>query len=187
MTAADKVLVQFIPLFNAKGDIIDHAVVDAEDFELLDEFKWHRSAAGYALTLIILTTKRDWSVVGRMHRIIMNAPDGLEVDHRNHDRLDNRKVNLRIATNGQNKQNSHAKEGKRFKGVGWMKEARRTRCYATISKDGKKKFLGYFKDEISAAIAYNKAALELFGEFACLNQIPVQEKGQADFLGQLGL
>ncbi len=187
MTAADKGLVQFIPLFNGKGDIIDHAVVDAEDFYLLDEMRWHRSTTGYAISSITILEHRELKVLAKMHRVIMNAPDGLMVDHRNHDLLDNRKSNLRIATNGQNKQNCHAKEGKRFKGVGWMKEAKRTRCYACISKDGKNKFLGYFKDEVAAAIAYNKAALELFGEFACLNQIPVQEKGQADFLAQLGL
>lgn len=74
------------------------AIVDDADYETLAQHLWHYMTVGYA--------GRDED--GRrvlMHRAILNAPDGLQVDHINHDGLDNRRANLRLVTRAQNEQN----------------------------------------------------------------------------------
>lgn len=140
------------------------ALVDDEDYEYLSQFKWSYSN-GYAIR------RKDKSSIG-MHRIILNPPKDMSIDHINHNRLDNRKENLRICTHKQNsynqlwkKENNHSK----YKGVTWAKHTKRWK--ATIKKDGKVKFLGYFNEEIKAAEAYNKAALICFGNYAKVNKL----------------
>ena len=105
-----------------------------------------------------------------MHREIMNAPEGLVVDHINRNGLDNRKVNLRLATAMQNVWNSKRNvntDSSKYKGVSWDKNKHKWR--ASIGIDRKTKHLGYFEDEKMAAKAYDKAAKEHRGEFAVLN------------------
>lgn len=106
-----------------------------------------------------------------VHRIIMNAPKGTFIDHINHDKLDNRKSNLRICTNQQNSMNRKPYKGKssKYKGVSYIKKL--DKFQAMIQANGKPKFLGRFKTEEEAAKKYNEAALEYFGEFAYLNDI----------------
>lgn len=83
---------------------------------------------------------------------------------------------LRLASHGENQANSvkqQSRSGKKcsssYKGVGWKKQTKK--WYATIMFQKKPIHLGYFTNEISAAAAYNKAAIEFFGEFALLNDI----------------
>lgn len=158
---------QFLPIYSRSG-IVDHAVVDDEDFELLDEFNWHLHPYGYAVTSFS-SGRRPNRVhqKGFMHRMVMNPPEGMEVDHVNHDPLDNRKLNLRIATSSQNHQNQRSKGD--FKGVWW--DASRQKWQARIKISRKTKHLGRFGTAKEAAAAYNTAAVELFGEFALLNQL----------------
>jgi hypothetical protein len=105
----------------------------------------------------------------RLHRFLMDAPEGTQVDHINGDGLDNRRCNLRFATQAQNQANQRSARGSSsmFKGVGWFKQTKR--WVARIKKDKKEYHLGYFDDEIKAAEAYDIKAKELFGEFAKLN------------------
>lgn len=112
-----------------------------------------------------------------MHRVIMNAPPHLQVDHINHDTLDNRKHNLRLVTPPQNRLNSCKQERSlsQFKGVTWNK--RKKKWVTQISFNRKRRFAGYFDNEIDAALAYNQKAQELFGEYALLNQI-LKKDGQ---------
>lgn len=107
----------------------------------------------------------------RMHRLIMDAKDGQKVDHINRNTLDNRKSNLRFVTQSQNMMNAVIRKTNTsgFKGVCFV--SREGKWLATIWKDGKQKWLGYFKDKKDAAQAYNKAALELHGQYALLNKI----------------
>ena len=92
------------------------------------------------------------------------------VDHRNRDRADNRWCNLREASPGQNSMNSRMRSDNStgYKGVVWDKKKRLYK--ATIKKGAKSFLLGYFDCPLDAAAAYNKAAAQLHGEFAALNQ-----------------
>ena len=97
----------------------------------------------------------------------MKCPDGFQVDHINHDTLDNRKINLRICTVAENQYNQQIKNVKKtskYKGVSWSPRHKSFR--ADIYKGEGHWFLGYYKDEFEAAQAYDKKAIELFGEFA---------------------
>ena len=143
------------------------AIVDAEDYERLKQYKWHvdkGDSTNYAAR----------GIVGknfRMHREILGAPKGLVVDHINHNGLDNRRSNLRLCTVRQNNMNRRPSRRKnkwsRFKGVSWDKQRRLFTAY--IQQDGKMVRLGRFESEVEAAKAYDKKARELFGEFAYLN------------------
>jgi hypothetical protein len=138
-------------------------MVDAADFEWLNKHKWRGAGGptGYAIA----------NIGGRqmaMHRLIMNPPEGSVVDHINGNRHDNRRSNLRVCTLSENCRNSRKSCGtSRFKGVSWSRTA--GKWQARIWYHGKSTYLGYFDDEIEAAMAYDRKARELFGAFACLN------------------
>ena len=142
-----------------------YAIVDAEDCDLLSSYKWcavKKDQTWYAYTLTIEGKRLP------MHRLIMDEPKGLFVDHRDHNGLNNRKSNLRLCTQSQNNMNIRPiGKTSRYKGVCWHK--RRNKFIARIQIDGKRIHIGCFDDEIDAAKAYDKKAKELFGEFAYLN------------------
>lgn len=75
-----------------------YAQIDPEDYKALSQFKWHVTKEGYA-------ARSQGYGTTYMHRLIMNTPDGMHTDHINHDRLDNRKANLRVCTHAENLQN----------------------------------------------------------------------------------
>ena len=104
-----------------------------------------------------------------MHRLILNAPKGLVVDHINGNGLDNRKANLRLCTPAQNACNVRPRPGEtsKYKGVAFIKRERRWQV--RISFRNKRKWIGYFDTEIDAARAYDQAARRLHKEFASLN------------------
>ena len=137
------------------------ALVDDEDFEYLNNFNWSLSSAGYAVS----------SSNKIMHRMIMNTPKGLVTDHINHNTLDNRKENLRICTNSENRHNYIKPKNNTsgYKGVYFHKTT--NKWCAKIRVNRIKMHLGYFLDIEEAAIAYNKAATKYFGEFALLNYV----------------
>jgi hypothetical protein len=80
------------------------AIVDDDDVELLSRFSWQLNCQGYATANVGIG--RAHVTHERMHRLIMRPPDGIDVDHINGNRLDNRKCNLRLATRQQNLRNS---------------------------------------------------------------------------------
>ena len=141
------------------------AIVDAADYEELNQYKWHATKAGrtyYAM-------RRKGRKLIRMHREILKAPRGLVCDHINHDGLDNRKRNLRLCTQGQNCRNKSARKGCSSKYIGVSFDKQTKRFSAKICVNFKKIWLGRFESEIEAARARDKKAIEVHGEFACLN------------------
>ncbi len=147
-------------------------MVDAADYDWLNQWNWHTSGGTrsglYAVRNIKVEGK---SVAICMHRVIMATPDELEVDHKNHQTLDNRRVNLRLATRTQNITNQRIsrRNTSGFKGVYWDKEHGRWR--ATISLNGKLRSLGWFNSPETAGEAYRRAATEVYGEFAYFGEV----------------
>jgi hypothetical protein len=106
--------------------------------------------------------------LGYMHRHIINAPSGVSIDHRNGDGLDNRRSNLRIAGQSNNTAAADFKRGRSgYRGVHWSAQDGKWR--GQIKVKGKKFHLGVFIDPVHAARAYDRAAVEHFGEFAFQN------------------
>lgn len=112
----------------------------------------------------------------RMHRLIMERvlgrklKSGEQVDHIDSNSLNNCRNNLRLATHGENCQHRRktlSETTSRFKGVSW--HSRAEKWYAEIQFEGKQKSLGYFEFEEDAARAYDRAALEYFGNYSLLN------------------
>ena len=143
------------------------ALVDDEDFEGLNKFKWCASKSNN-----IFYAQRGVRNKGKfksflMHREIVNISDGELVDHRNGNGLDNQKINLRLATHKQNMQNqdhSHKDNQYGIKGVYW-RESRR-KFVARIKANGKVKQCGSFNVLGDADSAYRKAEVKYFGEFS---------------------
>jgi len=143
-------------------------LVDDEDYEKLSKWKWRITKTGYV--------RRTGRVEGKsvpvyIHREIMLASKGIQVDHINGNKLDNRKENLRLATRFENQRNvgkrSNNKSG--YKGVRWVDRVRKWR--ADIRTDSGRKFIGQFNNKHDAARAYNEAALKYHGKYAFLNEI----------------
>lgn len=153
----------------------DMSLVDDEDFDLLNKWTWQKDAYGYARrNHHVGGSWRKNNVVQKnvlMHRVIINCPVGMQVDHINGNKLDNRRLNLRICTNIQNARNRapYEKTSSKYKGVSFHKETKKWQAYIKVDK--KLKYLGLFKTEEDAAEAYNLAAKENFGEFCRLNAI----------------
>lgn len=141
-------------------------LVDDDLFDYLSKYKWHASGK---IGKFYASSRIDGKI-RTMHRLIMDAPDNLQVDHINGNRLDNRKVNLRLCSNSFNLGNRGANKNNTsgFKGVGASKHGR---FVAKIQVNRKYIHLGYFDTPIEAAHAYNQGAEKYFGEFAKVNQI----------------
>jgi hypothetical protein len=144
------------------------ALVDDEDFEWLNQWKWYAHFDGQRW----YARRREGSIGITMHRVILELQfkDGIQVDHINHNGLDNRRRNLRVCTPAQNQHNCRKLDSRcpsRHKGVTCYKG----RWMARIVKDYKTYHLGRFDTEKEAAQAYNTKALEFYGEWAYLNDI----------------
>jgi hypothetical protein len=144
------------------------AIVDDDDYYRLKQYNWYAvNEHGYWYGQAFISTKQVF-----MHRFIMNTPAHLKTDHKNNDGLDNRKENLRICTAAQNTHNQirqSRNKSSKFKGVYWYSP--RNRWRAIIRVGMKRYYLGNFKDEKTAALAYNIAAITYHEDFANLNII----------------
>lgn len=148
-------------------------IVDDEDFERLNQYAW-KILNGY----VVRNPRNGFKTTGvskykyttlRMHRDILNALPHEYVDHINRDTLDNRRCNLRICTSSQNSINRKKVKGQtsRYKGVSRVKNIKKRPWQARLNNTR----LGCYASEDQAALAYNEAAIKLYGEFALLNDI----------------
>lgn len=144
-------------------------LVDDEDYHLFDRYKWmYRSRCVYRIPTIGPGIPRKKLT---LTKAIMNTPEGMVVDHINHNPLDNRRENLRICTWDENNLNKRPHKGKRYKGVCF----KRKWFYAYIKYRGETHHLGIYKDEKDAAFMRNLAAVHFHGKFAYINDINFTE------------
>lgn len=146
------------------------ALVDDEDFERINQFKWYALKSGRTFYAVRNMLKTEFTDNKRgtyfMHNVIMGFKG---VDHISGFGLDNQKINLRACTQHQNNMNSIPAKNStsKYKGVSWAAHVKKWR--GQIQFNRKIKHLGYFTSEAEAALAYDCAARELFKEFAKLN------------------
>jgi hypothetical protein len=145
------------------------ALIDDEDFELVLAYKWNadlnkHTKSFYAVTNVTKPDGKRTKLL--MHRLIMRAQKGQQVDHIHHLTLDNRKQELRLCTRNENAHNTGRRidNASGYKGVSWHKSTQKWR--AEIQVDGKRKHLGCFSDADRANEVCMAARAELHGEFA---------------------
>jgi hypothetical protein len=158
--------VRYIQL--TKGKI---AIVDDADYDELNKFNWHYHG-GYAKRTIFVSKGKS-PKCAFLHHYLLPKKSGFEVDHRDLNTLNNQRDNLRYATKSQQMANRpRFKNGKasKYKGV-YAEKSKTVPWCAQIRSNGKIKYLGCFATEEAAALAYNMAAIDRFGEYARLNEI----------------
>lgn len=132
------------------------AIVDDDDYAWLNQWNWtaihtQRRNGGYAM-------RSEYGDTILMHRLIMNAPEGMEVDHINGNGLDNRRENLRVVTQKVNHANRHGNLSKAgYKGV------------TQVGDQWRMQIAAHFDTAEEAARAFDKCAIALHGEHASLN------------------
>jgi hypothetical protein len=123
-----------------------YMLVSDEDYDRVNAIRWHMSSNGYAVN-----RNRDNGIKKtiRAHRFIMNAPIGMDVDHINHNRIDNRRSNLRVCTRSQNLHNKEC--------LGTWFDKRRSVWQVEVRVDKKKYYIGAFREKDEAVKAYREA------------------------------
>lgn len=130
-------------------------LIDKDDYTKVTKFKWYYSSNGY-----IMSDTRLY-----LHRYILNAPKGLEVDHINHNKFDNRKCNLRLCTRSQNSRNKKYQSNSKtqVKGVYLCKTTGKYACELHI--EGKRIWLGRYSSLEEARLIRKQAEIKYFGEY----------------------
>ena len=148
------------------------AIVDDEDFDWLNRWKWCVCKGPNTFYIVRNSSRKTGKrKTILMHRLILGLKPGdpRQCDHKDHNGLNNQRHNLRCATRAQNQHNQKPYKGtsSQFKCVCWHRGA--GKWAARIRVNGQSIHLGLFTSEIEAALAYDKAALRYYGEFANMN------------------
>jgi hypothetical protein len=143
------------------------AIVDAADAGRVLAYKWHAQANGRTVYAVRRVRRADGKQTALLLHTFLTGYE--RTDHRNGNGLDNRRINLREATAGENNQNRRQRSDNTsgFKGVHWDKRSSKWR--AQVNANGKAHRLGHYLTAAEAARAYDAAARELHGEFATVN------------------
>jgi AP2 domain len=151
----------------------DPATVDSELFDYLNSFHWRAHRLPFHRSFYAATFRR---IGGRqktiyMHRLVINAPPRVIVDHIDMNGLNNARTNLRTVTGSQNQLNCVKRSGcvSQYKGVTW--DITRQKWQARCTLNGRTKNLGRFDTESEAALAYNRYAIANYGTCARLNEV----------------
>lgn len=148
-----------IILYDRKYNEVNRSKIDLEDIDKIKNIKWGLNNEGYCKN----------NKIGMLHRFIMNCPDNMVVDHINHDKLDNRKCNLRICTKQQNNLNINVRSNNTSSctGVSWNKKCNKWRAYIFLNrKQLESKLFNNFDD----AVRFRKnLEIKYFGEFRNIN------------------
>ena len=153
-----------IILYDADNKECARTIIDLDDVDKVKDIKWCTRGNDY------VGNKK----VGLLHRFLMDCPENMDVDHWNHNKLDNRKSNLRVCTRLENNWNQEVYQNNTsgFKGVHYQKQDGKYRAY--ISHQEERINIGVFKTAEMAAMAYDLKAIELFGEYAHTNH-PIED------------
>jgi len=154
----------YAEVINVNIDPVVTFMLDVEDLPALGKWLWFKDSKGY-----IVRNANPGTI--RLHRVIMNAPLDMDVDHKDGNKPDCRKRNLRICTKAENTRNRAIPNTNTsgYKGVNWDRQKRKWR--AKITANEHRNHIGYYDTAKEAARAYNEAALKYHGEFARLNEI----------------
>jgi len=152
--------VRYIPLTKGK-----YAIVDAEDYPALAKYKWHAQIRKDGKVCYAVRNRGRKTIM--MHRQIMEPPEGMVVDHINHNGANNRRCNLRVCTQAENTRNKRCftTGESQYRGV----TPQGDKWQAAVSHEGRTHYVGIYDTEIEAAMARDRKAIELAGEFAVLN------------------
>ncbi|MGB6719894.1 MAG: HNH endonuclease [Terracidiphilus sp.] len=144
------------------------AIVDADDYPELMKYKWNALWHPRAKSWVARTTPSGGSIP--MHRLVLKAPKGVAVDHINHNCIDNRKSNLRLATAAQNMANRRRMSSNTSGYIG-VTTIKYRAFIQGAGPDGKRRHthLGYFDSAEEAARARDREVLRIYGDFAHLN------------------
>jgi hypothetical protein len=145
-----------------------YALVDDADFNELSKYKWRDQGNGYVQTSYYINRKR---IREYMHRKITGAKTSEVVDHINHNKADNRRSNLRVCTSQLNAANTRIRKDNASGYKGVYLDKKRYKWIANIYVNKKCKYLGSFDSPHDAARIYNFWAVDIYGEYAYLNNI----------------
>lgn len=143
-----------IVLYDKKCNEIDRALIDLEDVDKVKDYKWGLTK-GYVLN----------KSIKELHRFIMDCPDDMIVDHINHNRLDNRKSNLRLCNKSQNAMNTKKRKNNTSGTTGVYWDKKYNNWYSQIFINDKCMHLGHFNTKEEAIEARKQAEIDLFGEY----------------------
>ena len=137
-------------------------LIDDEDYKVLSNYNWCYHKKDGAVT-------RNLGTIIKLHRVIIKTPKGMEVDHINGNKLDNRKENLRICTHSENMKNTKIKRVNNTSGYKGVSKHRNKWVTMISNTLGDTEYVGIFQNKIDAAHAYDIEAKKRFGKFARLN------------------
>jgi hypothetical protein len=147
-------------------------IVDADISEQVGHLSWKLDKDGYVIRKTTVGGKHGRTI--RLHRTVLECSNpAILVDHKDGNKLDNRRDNLRLASKAQNSQNCSKRPNhtSQFRGVTWNRAA--GKWQASLKANGQSYYLGLFIDESEAGRAYNQAAIQRHKEFARINPIGV--------------